>query len=174
MDRLEEYLASLGAGAPGGQVLEITRIFDAPRELVFEAWTRPERFVQWWGPIGFTTPSCEIDLRPGGVLRFCMRSPEGQDIWCGGVFLEVVPPSRLVYTDYFADEAGNRVPPTDYGLSAEWPVEAQVTVTFEDYNGKTKLTLRHYAGAAPAAEIDGANQGWNQSFDRLSEYLASA
>jgi uncharacterized protein YndB with AHSA1/START domain len=169
VDRLEEYLESL---FPSGRVLEITRIFDAPRDVVFEAWTKPERFVQWWGPRGYTTPFCEIDLRPGGLMRYCMRSAEGQDVWCGGVFRDVVPGSRLVYRDFFTDQAGKAVSPTEYGVSGDWPAETLVTVTFEDFDGKTKLTLRHSAGTAPAAEIEGASQGWNESFDRLAELLA--
>src|SRR5262245_49094037 len=122
--------------------LTITRVFDAPRELVFKAWTEPERFARWWGPKGWTTPHVTIDARPGGRIHFCMRSPEGIEIWNGGVFREVDPPSRLVTTDYFADEAGNPVPPTRYGMSPDFPAEALVTVTFEDIGGKTRLTFR--------------------------------
>jgi uncharacterized protein YndB with AHSA1/START domain len=169
VDRLEQHLASLTGS---GRVLEITRFFDAPRERVFAAWTQPERFVEWWGPRGFTTPFCEIDLRAGGLLRFCMRSPEGQDIWCGGVFQQVVAPSRIVFTDYFTNSAGEKVSPTEYGLSAEWPVEALVTVLFDDYGGKTNLTLLHHAGGGTDAEFEGANEGWSQSFDKLAEYLS--
>ena len=74
------------------QELIITRVFDAPRELVFKAWTEPEHFVRWWGPKGYTTPSCTIDLRPGGVMHHCMRSPEGREVWTKGVFREIVVP----------------------------------------------------------------------------------
>jgi uncharacterized protein YndB with AHSA1/START domain len=169
VDRLEQHLAVLTGG---GRVLEINRLFDAPRERVFAAWTEPERFVQWWGPRGYTTPMCEIDLRPGGVMRFCMRSPEGQDIWCGGVFREVTPPWRLVYMVYFTDANGEKVAPTEYGTSADWPEEALVTVLLDDYGGKTNMTLLHHAGTARDEEIEGANQGWNESFDKLVEYLA--
>jgi uncharacterized protein YndB with AHSA1/START domain len=169
VDRLEQHL---GVVTGGGRVLEINRIFDAPRERVFVAWTEPERFVQWWGPRGFTTPMCEMDLRPGGLLRFCMRSPEGADIWCGGVFQEVTFPSRIVFTDYFTDAAGEKVSPTEYGVSADWPVEAMVTVLFTDYGGKTNMTLLHHAGGGRDEEIEGANVGWNESFDKLVEYLA--
>jgi uncharacterized protein YndB with AHSA1/START domain len=116
--------------------LVITRVFDAPRELVFKAWTEPERLKRWWGPKGSTTPYCEIDLRPGGVMNHCMRSPDGRDIWGKGVFREIVVPERIVLTDSFADAEGNVVSPTHYGMSPEWPLEALLTVTFEEETGK--------------------------------------
>jgi uncharacterized protein YndB with AHSA1/START domain len=158
---------------PPAPELVITRVFDAPRELVFKVWTEPEHFVRWWGPKGFTTPHCAIDLRPGGRIHYCMRSPEGHLIWNGGVFREVVPPERLVSTDYFADEHGNPVSPTRYGLDADFPAEMLVTVTFEDQAGKTRVTLRQTVPPTVAAR-HGAQQGWNESLDRLAEYLAAA
>ncbi len=94
------------------QALVITRVFDAPRELVWKEWTERERFMLWWGPKGFTTPFCKIDLRVGGVYFNCMRSPEGKDYWSGGIYREIVPLERIVCTDSFADEEGNAVPAT--------------------------------------------------------------
>lgn len=161
------------AAASTAEQLVIERVFDAPRELVWQAWTVPEHFVQWWGPQEFTTPYCTIDLRVGGVMRFCMRSAQYGDFWCGGRFLEVDPPSRLVYADYFTDEQGNLVPATHYGMSAEFPDETRTEVTFEDLGGgKTKMTLRQ-ALPAKLAEREGAYDGWGQSFDKLAAYLAS-
>src|SRR5688572_14315151 len=87
--------------------LVITRTFDAPRALLFDAWTDPERMMQWWGPKGFTTTDCTIDLRPGGTIHFRMSSPDGFEIWCGGVYREIVPPERVVCTSYFSDADGN-------------------------------------------------------------------
>lgn len=150
--------------------LVITRVFDAPRELVWKAWTEPEHFMRWFAPKGFSTPFCKIDLRPGGVIHFCMRSPEGKDYWNGGVIREVVRPSRLVYTDYFADEKGNPVPPEHYGMSPDFPSENLVTVTFEEIEGKTKMTL-HHSIPRSIAEQTGARQGWNECFDKLAESL---
>ena len=92
----------------------ITRVFDAPRSDVFKAWTDPERMEQWWGPNGFTMPYCKIDLRPGGIMHFCMRAPDGQDIWCRGVYREVAEPERIVSTDSFSDKDGNVVAPSQY------------------------------------------------------------
>ena len=152
----------------------ITRVFDAPRDRVFKAWTEPERVMRWWGPDGFTTPVCKIDLRPGGVFHNCMRSPEGRDFWSKGVYREIVEPERIVCSDFFSDEEGNLVQPTHYGMSPEWPAEALVTVTFAEHDGKTKFTLHHAVGSAPASERDQCQAGWTESLDRLAEYLASA
>ena len=92
------------AGAPLADLeLVITRIFDAPRELVFKAWAEPDRAVRWWGPQGFTTAYCEMDVRPGGAYRVCMRSPEGTEHWQRGVCREVIEPERLVFTFAWED-----------------------------------------------------------------------
>ncbi len=151
--------------------LTITRVLDAPRSLVFQAWTQPERVKRWWGPKTFTTPVGEIDLRPGGVFRTCMRSPEGQEFWSRGTYREIVEPERIVCTDSFADEQGNVVSPEHYGMSPEWPVEALVTVTLADEAGKTRLTLEH-SPLPPGRERDLCRQGWEESFDKLADYLA--
>lgn len=153
------------------QNLLITRTFDAQRELVWKAWTDPELVKRWWGPKGFTAPFCKIDLRVGGVFLYCMRSPDGKDYWGTGVYREIVKPERIVYTDSFADEKGNVVPATHYGMSADFPLKMLVTVTFEEREGKTKLTL-HHVGIPSGADQDGARQGWNESFDKLAEHLA--
>src|SRR5229473_7502146 len=110
--------------------LVIARILNAPRELVWKAWTEPERQAQWLGPRGFTTLSCQMDVRPGGSFRFGMRSPEGTDHWLQGVYSEVVEPERIVSTYVWTDAHGNPTRP-----------ETLLTVTFADIDGKTKLTL---------------------------------
>ena len=156
------------------QQVTITRIFDAPRELVWKAWTEPDRMMRWWGPKGFTSPVHKIDLRVGGEYLGCMRSPEGQDYWSKGVFREIVEPERLVMTDSFADAEGNTVPASYYGMSGDWPLEMLVTVTFEEHEGKTKLTLKHSGiEGFSAKDHDDLQQGWNESFDKLAEALVS-
>jgi uncharacterized protein YndB with AHSA1/START domain len=153
-----------------GQEIVITRIFAAPRELVFKAWTDPALMMRWWGPKDFTAPVCKIDLRVGGVYHFCMQAPDGQQFWSTGVYQEVTPPERLVYTDSFADEQGNVVPASHYGMPGEWPLEQLTTVTFEPQEGKTKLTLRQTG--IPAGEMgEMTAAGWNESFDKLAESL---
>lgn len=150
--------------------LVITRIFDAPRELVWRAWTEPERLMRWWGPKGYTSPVFKIDLRVGGKYLYCMRSPEGKEFWSTGVYREIVPPERLVVTDSFADQDGNVVPASHYGLGEDFPLELEVSVTFEEQDGKTKMTLRHVGlPAGQMSEMTGA--GWNESFDKLAESL---
>jgi uncharacterized protein YndB with AHSA1/START domain len=159
------------AGKLADRMIVHTRVFDAPRDLVFKAFTEPERLVRWWGPKGFTTPSCKVDLRTGGVFHYCMRSPEGKDYWGKGIYRDIVPDARLAYTDMFSDEKGGTVQPTVHGLSADWPAETEVAITFEDEGGRTKVTLQHDVGPAPPAEIDMCRQGWGEMIDRLGDYL---
>ena len=105
--------------------LKITRVFDAPREVVFKAWTDPKLLAQWWGPKGFTNPVCELDARPGGAIRVHMRGPDGTVYPMGGMFHEIVEPERIVFTSTaHQDEAG------------EPQLEVFNTVTFAEHNGK--------------------------------------
>lgn len=157
-------------GERGAQKIQIIRIFDAPRELVWKAWTHPQHFRRWWGPKDYTCPFCEMDFRVGGKYLNCMRSPEGKDYWGTGVFREIIPMERIVFTDCFADEQGNVVPATHYGMSPDFPLEMLVIVTFEDLDGKTKMTLEHI-GIPTGPDSEGAQQGWSESFDKLAESL---
>jgi len=176
MERFTELVAEMpkrgGLAKAADRELVIVRVFDAPRALVWKAWTEPARLKRWWGPRTFTTPVAKIDLRVGGAFLYCMRQADGKDIWGTGVYREIVPLKRIVYTDSFADEKGNVVPATYYGMNRDFPLEMQVTVTFEDHDGKTKLTLQH-AGIPPGPDRDGANQGWSESLDKLAEMLAA-
>jgi uncharacterized protein YndB with AHSA1/START domain len=153
-----------------GSELVIKRIFDAPRELVWKAWTDPDHFKRWWGPKYFTAPFCKMDFQVGGTYLNCMRSPEGQDYWSTGIYKEIIPMERIVFTDSFADAEGNVVPATYYGMSPDFPLEMLVTVTFEDFDGKTKLTLKH-VGMPLGETSEQAGAGWNESFDKLAESL---
>ncbi|MEX0681972.1 MAG: SRPBCC domain-containing protein [Dehalococcoidia bacterium] len=156
--------------------LVIERIFDASREQVWKAWTEPERVKRWWGPTGFTAPVAQIDFRVGGKFLMAMQSPEfndGKPIWSTGFYREIVPLERIVCTDSFADEEGNVVPAEHYGMTGDFPLEMLLAVTFEDHDGKTKLTLRH-EGLPAGEHSHGANEGWNQSLDKLAEELARA
>ena len=148
--------------------LHITRDFDATREDVFKAWTDPERVKRWWGPKGFTTPFCRIDLRPGGVFHYCMRSPEGRDYWGIGIYREIVEPERIVYTDAFSDAEGRPVPPAHYGMSASHPAETLVTAIFDDRGGKTRLTL-HHSIPESSDVFEECRQGWTEMLERLAE-----
>jgi len=152
--------------------LIITRVFDAPRERVWKAWTDSEMLKRWWGPKGFSSPVAKFDLKVGGKYLNCMRSPEGKDYWSTGVYRKIMEPEQLIMTDSFADQEGNVVPATHYGLGADFPLEMQISVMFEEQTGRTKLTLKH-SGTAGVNEKDLSDmeQGWNQSFDKLAELL---
>jgi uncharacterized protein YndB with AHSA1/START domain len=150
--------------------LTLTRVFDAPRQRVWQAWTEPEQVMRWWGPEGYTSPACRIDLRVGGSYLFCMRSPEGHDYWSTGSYREIVPLERLAFTDSFADEQGNVVPASHYGMEEGFTLELQVTVTFEPRDGKTTMTLRH-SGFPPGPVAAMTTAGWNESFDKLAEAI---
>ena len=141
----------------------VTRVFDAPRHLVFKAWTEPERLMRWWGPNGFITPSSKMDVRPGGAWRICMRSPNGIDVWQQGVYREIVEPERLVFTYAFEDATGR--PGHQPGH------RTIVTVTFADEGGKTRLTL-HQGVFESVTVRDEHVQGWAEAIDHLAAYLA--
>src|SRR5260370_11596598 len=147
---------------PVRQEVNITRIFDAPRELVFKMWTDPVLVEKWWGPKDFTNPVCEVGGRVGGAMRIVMRGPDGTEYPTRGVFIEITEPERIVFNNVKEDDYGN----------AE--LENVNTVTFTEENGKTKMNLHVVViKSTPEAckSIDGMNLGWNQSIDRLAENL---
>ena len=150
----------------------ITRVFDAPRALVWEAWTNPKYVMQWWGPKGFTAPVCKIDFRVGGKFLCCMRSPDGQEGWNGGEYHEIVPHEKIVYSLYFADSNGNKVDPAQYGMEHEAIDGARDMVIFEDFgNGQTKLTM---IGNETMEEAKNSGQldGWNEIFEKVAAVIA--
>jgi uncharacterized protein YndB with AHSA1/START domain len=143
--------------------LTLTRVFDAPRERVWKAWTDPKLLQQWWGPQGFTNPVCEVDLRVGGAIVIHM-SGFGMLAPMTGVFKEVAPPERLVFTN----NAFFEVPPI------KPIIEGITTVTFEDVGGKTRVTVHNgVLKATPEATqaLEGMEPGWTQSLDKLAEFL---
>lgn len=158
------------ASKTGTRAIVITRVFDASPELVWRAWAEPKHLMKWWGPKGFTAPVCQMDLRVAGKFLYCMRSPEGKDYWGTGVYREIKPLKKLVFTDSFADKDGKVVPASDYGFEGEFPLELLVTVTFEDLSGKTKMTLRH-DGFPAGQHKEMVNAGWNESLDKLADVL---
>jgi len=140
--------------------LTISRVLDAPRSLVFKVWTAPEHLARWWGPQGFTTLSCAMDLRPGGAWFRRMRSPGGRLHTKRGIYREIVAPERLVFTYADEDEDGELGP------------ETLVTVTFEEHGAKTRLTLRQ-SGFETVSARDGHYGGWTSCMERFAEYLAT-
>ena len=149
----------------GEGTVTLLRVFDAPRELVWKAWTDPKMMAQWFGPRGFTNPVCELDVRVGGSLRIVMRGPDGQDYPMKGEFREVVAPERLVFTNIATDNDGNHL------------LEGETTVMFTEKDGKTKLTVTsHAVGLAPIAPqmLAGMEAGWTQSIDKLEGLLGDS
>ena len=150
----------------------VTRVFDAPRELVWKAWTDPKYVMQWWGPKGFTAPVCKMDFRVGGKFLCCMRAPDGQEGWNGGEYHEIVLHEKIVFSMYFADSKGNKVDPAEYGSEHEAIEDARDMVLFEDMgNGRTKLT---FLGNEPmeSAKDSGQLEGWNEIFEKLAAVVA--
>lgn len=157
----------------GTKTINIERVFDAPVEKVWQAWTEPERIKKWWGPKDFTSPSVVNDFRVGGKAVYCMRGPEGsewdKDMYSGGIYKEIVPLKKIVFTDSFMDKDGNVITGAEYGMP-DMPEELLVTLIFEEIEGgKTKLTLRHEG--FPAESDMGAEEGWGQSLDKLAASL---
>jgi len=149
----------------------VSRSFDAPLELLWKAWTKPEHFAKWYGPKGFTTPSCEIDLKVGGRHLWSMKSPDGMQMYFTGMYKEVVPMERIVYTDSLSDPEGNVMSPSVMGMPEGSPVTMDVTVTFAHEDGKTTVTVSHVGHGEGA---DQAGVGWEQAFDKLTAVLAEA
>jgi uncharacterized protein YndB with AHSA1/START domain len=155
---------------PGAGPLDlmITRIVDAPRALIWDAWTSPEHLMRWWAPKPWTTPECRIDLRPGGEFYTFMRGPDGAEQDIGGCYLEIVPQERIVFTDT---------------LLAGWRPSASPFLSFtaiialEDHGAGTKFTARvlHKDEADRARHEEmGFNQGWNTALDQLIEIVKTA
>lgn len=157
--------------------LILTRVFDAPRELVFKVWTDPAHFGNWWGPKGFSLNIAKMDVRPGGMFLGSQKSPEGHELWGKFVYQEVIAPEKLVFVQSFSDEGGNTVrAPFD----PNWPLEIINILTLTEENGKTSLTLRGgpynarqeernaFEGMRPMVE-----QGFDGTFEQLDDYLSS-
>jgi len=142
----------------------MTRLLDAPRELVFRMWTEPDHMAQWWGPEGFTNPICEIDLRVGGSWLIVMQSSDGNRQTVQGVYREIVPPERIVFTNVAIGPDGSPV------------LDGVTTVTLEDLGERTRLILHTEVtafSAEAALRLDGMEAGWSQSLGRLIDAAAS-
>jgi uncharacterized protein YndB with AHSA1/START domain len=156
----------------------VSRVFDAPRELVWECFTDPEHMKEWWGPKGFAVVAAKMDRRPGGTYHYGMRTPNGQVMWGKFVYREIDAPSRMVWVNSFSDEAGGT---TRHPMSATWPLEMLTIVTFDEIaGGKTRLTIRWSPLNATAEEQqtfdaghDSMRGGWGGTLDQLAAYLVT-
>jgi uncharacterized protein YndB with AHSA1/START domain len=150
----------------------IERIFNAPIELIWQMWTKPEHFQNWYGPKGATVPVAKMDVKVGGKRLICMemQRPNGSmKMWSTGEYLEIVPNTKLVYSDSMSDENGNIMSASDMGMPEGFPVTTEVIVVLEDLGGKTKMTMTH--AGMPANQ--GAGGGWEQAFEKMSNYINS-
>lgn len=156
--------------------LTIERNFNAPVEDVWKMWSDPEGMKKWWGPRGFSAPKIETDFREGGKYLFNMHgspAPEAppQDFWSTGRYKEIVPMKKIVLTDSFSDEKGNAVPSDYYGMKG-FPMETEVMILFEGMGDKTRMILKYpYPGDFDEKMLSDMKQGWEESFDKMSEAL---
>ncbi len=169
----------------------IERIFNAPREMVWKAWTDPEMVKEWWGPEGFYAPSVKVDFRVGGKYIYAMHGPAGsewdKDMYSAGIYKEIVPNEKLVVTDYFSDSEGNMIDPTEEGQGPDMPKEMTVLVKFEDFEEdgptspmaskgqvKTKLSIIYTAENDQMYEgmiKSGMREGWATSLDKMAKVV---
>jgi uncharacterized protein YndB with AHSA1/START domain len=157
----------------------ISRVFDAPRELVWACFTDPEHMKQWWGPKGAKGTVSKMDLRPGGTYHYRLEYPDGASMWGKMVYREISPRDRIVFLNSFSDEAGGI---THHPMAPTWPLEMLSIFTFEDMpGGKTRFTVRWSPHNASAEEIatfdaghDSMRQGWGGTLDQLVAYLPNA
>lgn len=157
-----------------GRELILERVFDAPRELVFKAFSEAEHLKHWWGPRGWTLTVCSVDFRPGGIWHYCMKCIDenqgdfyGYESWGKAVYREIAEPEKVVYVDYFSDAEGKE---------AEGMPSSEITMMFLEHEGKTKLVSRAQYPSAEALKtvLDmGMEQGITETWDRLDEYLQS-
>ncbi len=171
---MSQNKVSLAEAETTGLVIE--RVFDAPRDLVWKAWTDPARLSRWWGPAGFTMQVARLDLRSGGIFHYGMKSATGQMMWGKFVYHDVSAPERMVFISSTSDEAGNtaRNP-----FNPAWPLQVINTLTLTEEDGKTKLTLRGGPYEATdnerqsfAENTGNVQRGFKGTFDQLENYLA--
>lgn len=179
LERLGEQLAESAAGAARDRPFRLTRVFAAPRELVWDAWTREDHLARWMGPVGTRIVRSSLDLKPGGIYHYGMQSPDGSLLWGRWTFREVVRPSRLVFVLSFSDAAGGLA---RHPLATDWPLETLSTVTFDTHAGKgggttVLLDWRPWQPTAiERATFDAGHgsmaEGWGGTFARLDLLLA--
>lgn len=151
-------------------LVQVTRLFNAPVERVWNAWTDSELVKQWWGPEGFTCPNAEIDFRMGGKYFLAMQDPSGKVVWSSGIYKEIDPLKKIICTDYFSDESGNIISASEVGMPGEWPLECIMTVEFRRVSGgQTEMTIKHQG--IPKEMHDDCVDGWNSSINILQSFL---
>jgi uncharacterized protein YndB with AHSA1/START domain len=172
VEKLELYLANV----PADDEFVITRVFNSPRELVYQVWTDAKHLAKWWGPAGMKMNVASLDFRPGGLFHYSMITPEGQKMWGKFVYKEITAPERIVFTNSFSDEEGNT---TRAPFSPTWPLEVLNILTLNDEGGMTRIRLRGKPVNATLDELttfkemrNSMNQGFGGTFDQLDKYLS--
>jgi uncharacterized protein YndB with AHSA1/START domain len=155
--------------------IEITHIFNAPRELVFKAFTESEHLQNWWGPKGWTFDVSKSDIRPGGVFHYSQKPADGNVMWVKFEYGEIITPEKIIYTSIFSDEEGNTVRAP---FNSSWPMETLNTITFIEDEGKTTLSIIVVPVSPTEEEIrtfedsrEMMQEGFTGTFDQLDEYL---
>jgi uncharacterized protein YndB with AHSA1/START domain len=180
--QLDAYLAKLSAPIPiskivlmphslGSNEIRIERLFDAPPTVVWSTLTEPEHLKRWWAPATFITPFISVDLRIGGLFRYCMRDQQGKDFWGRGRYTEIEVAARLAYQDCFTDADGNPVAPSFYGMQLATIEESTVEITLHDIHGQTRMEIRYISHSEIGEERAMAEIGWNEMMDRLADNL---
>ncbi len=163
-----------------GNEIRIERIFNASKEAVWNAWTNPELIKLWWGPEGFTAPSIKVDLKVGGKYVYAMKGPDGSEwdkvMYSAGIFKEIIPNEKIVATDFFSDENGEKMEPKDFGQDQNFPAEMHTTILFEDTeNGQTKLTIIYpkpeNESQFEAMLKSGMKEGWQSSLNKFASIV---
>ena len=151
----------------------IERTFDAPVDLIWQMWTQPTHFQNWYGPQGASVPVAEMDVRVGGKRKVCMemQRPGGSmKMWTTGEYIEVIPNKRLVFSESMSDENGKVMSASDMGMPEGFPMTTEVTVVLEELDGRTKMTMTHAGMPADS----GAGGGWEQAFAKMETYIKTA
>lgn len=172
---MQETMDRLGEAVANADAFVISKTFNAPRDLMWKAWTESERMARWFGPKGVTIIHSKNDLRPAGVYHYGMRTPDGKEMWGKWIYREIAKPKRLVFVNSFSDEKGGI---TRHPLAPEWPLEMLSTITFDEKGGKTTVTVKWAPINATEAErktFDAGRasmtQGWSGTFEQLEAYL---
>ena len=153
--------------------LVVTRVFDAPVQRVWKAWTDPEQVMNWWGPDCFTSPSARLDFREGGTSLVCMRGPKelgGQDMYSTWAYKKIVPMQSIEFIHNLAGPDGQKADPVKLGLPADFPQDQRNLVTFKTAGNKTEMTVTQYDWTL-GQMLDLAEAGWNQSLDKMAASL---
>ena len=152
--------------------ITVTRTFNAPIDKVWEAFTKPETLRKWWSPEGMDSSHISVDLREGGLFRYCFKSPEGSEFWGRGVYQAIAKPTRLSYLDTFTDPDGKPVPPSYYGIPVDKVIESAIDIAFSEDGARTKMntTMENYFDETMTENMV---KGWNGMFDKLALILGS-